>query len=76
METDKKAMIRPLEVLTLFSRIHPFLTFSFGQKKAKGTWRHVLRDQSLPLVRRTAMAQSSSCSQMEMKLEWRSIYDK
>lgn len=30
----------------------------------------------LPLVRRTARAQSSSCSQMEMKLDWRSIYTK
>lgn len=30
----------------------------------------------IPLVRRTAMAQSSSCSQMEMKLDWRSIYSK
>lgn len=28
----------------------------------------------VPFVRRTAMAQSSSCSQKEMKPDWRSIY--
>lgn len=36
----------------------------------------VRRAKSIPLVRRTAMAQSSSCSQMEMKLDCRSIYTK
>lgn len=34
------------------------------------------RPKSIPLVRRTAMAQSSSCSQMEMRLDCRSIYSR